>query len=368
MRVVNQLPLEPPSKETIRAGIPNAARYQPEPRLIRQVAMTRDDKGRAVTLAPDGSRRTLSPVLEAVHEALDQGLTVADTIELAKTRAPAHLRRMVRRYVRSYLLLLAEDDIVELDFDPPPEVFAGRYRRIRELGRGGMGIVDLAHDEADGNRPVVVKRAWGWSKPVEKADRSNRREGAILQRLDHPLIPKLTDHFESGGIMHLVRPFEDGDLIGRVPDAAKRTAIIRDLADAMASIHESGFLYLDAKPGNFLYRTDGRTVILDFGLVKPHVDGWRTTGRSPGGTRGYASPEAIAKTAVGIPSDIFSLGRVWYYMVTRRRAKLAWSCAEFDALLHEAGAAEAEMALIRRMCAPAIADRPATMREVLDAL
>jgi hypothetical protein len=203
----------------------------------------------------------------------------------------------------------------------PGTVLAERYTIERELGRGGMAIVFLAHDIRH-HRDVAVKVLRPQIASQLGAERF-LREIAIAARLTHPHILPLHDSGESGDMLYYVMPFVGGESLrerlereGPLPveDALR---IAREVADALAYAHAQGIVHRDIKPGNILLEA-GHAVVADFGIARALSSATGedlTTSGLAVGTPVYMSPEQVSGTRVDGRSDIYSLGCVLYEML-----------------------------------------------------
>jgi serine/threonine protein kinase len=203
----------------------------------------------------------------------------------------------------------------------------GRYRLIRRLGIGGMGVVWLAQDELGlGERFVALKFAH--TRP-DRTDLPTRlaRERKLLAALEHPNIARLYD----AGVtederLYLVLEYVEGLPLDqycqeRRASLARRLAVFVQVADAMVHAHEKRIVHRDLKPANVLVTAEGETKLLDFGVAKLLGDDSfsqlqlsRMTGMPL--TPEYASPEQILGEDIGFASDIYSLGVMLFELVT----------------------------------------------------
>jgi serine/threonine-protein kinase len=209
----------------------------------------------------------------------------------------------------------------------------GRYRLVRELGRGGMGTVWLA-ERIDGmlNRPVALKLPHGHWRP-DLAERM-AREREILAHLEHPNIARLYDAgLTDQGRPYLALEYVEGHpideyCIDRHLDLAARLRLFVQVANAVAYAHGKLVVHRDLKPANLFVTAAGDARLLDFGIAKLLSDDG--TGDSSRASRltemsgramtpDYASPEQILGEPLAITADIYSLGVVLYELLTGKR-------------------------------------------------
>jgi serine/threonine-protein kinase len=212
----------------------------------------------------------------------------------------------------------------EPDFLALQETLLGRYSLEREIGRGGMGVVYLAHEVAL-DRPVALKLLPP-AFAVQPALRERfLREARTAAKLSHPNIIPIHAVDEVDGFVFFAMAYIEGGTLGqrirtRGPMAPREASrILREVAWALAYAHAEGVVHRDVKPDNILLeRGSGRALVTDFGIA--HV------GQEPGltgagdvlGTAEFMSPEQASGEAVGPGSDIYSLGAVGYYVLTGR--------------------------------------------------
>ena len=215
-------------------------------------------------------------------------------------------------------------------------VIAGRYQIQREIGRGGMATVYLAHDIKH-DRQVAIKFIHAEVADGQATERF-RREIALLARLQHPNILPLYDSGEWNGALYYVMPYIGGESLrgrikreGRLPvDDAIRLA--REIADALAYAHAQGVIHRDIKPENVLL-SEGHALVGDFGIAHAVslAGGRRLTDAGFAiGTLSYMSPEQGSADPIDGRSDLYSLGCVFYEMLT---GKVPFSGATAIAIL-----------------------------------
>lgn len=200
---------------------------------------------------------------------------------------------------------------------------AGDYEILREIGRGGMGVVYEARQRRL-NRRVAVKMllAGAWARPDFKP--RFRAEAEAAARLRHPAIVTIHEVGELDGqpfiAMELVEGPSLAELIRHQPLPPARAArYVRLVAEAIAHAHESGVLHRDLKPSNILLDGSDRPRVTDFGLAK-QIDSDAALTR-PGevlGSPAYLPPEQVSGKSPTVTGDVYSLGAILYELLTAR--------------------------------------------------
>ncbi len=206
----------------------------------------------------------------------------------------------------------------------------GGYSLIRELGRGGTGVVYLAErSDETFHRQAAIKLVLPPANSAAVLARF-QQEREILASLDHPNIAKLLDAgVTEEGWPFFVMEFVDGQPIHRWCDERKltisqRLELFGGVIQAVRFAHQHLVVHRDLKPGNIFVTNDGVVKLLDFGIAK--VLATSKPGEAPatltlGGmmTPEYASPEQVNGTTITTLSDVYSLGVVLYELLTGHR-------------------------------------------------
>ncbi|MEZ4316867.1 MAG: protein kinase [Myxococcota bacterium] len=222
---------------------------------------------------------------------------------------------------------MAAGNLVEgVASDPAPGERIGAYEVVRTVARGGMATVLEVVDTRDGTTKglkLLIPLAH-----AEEAQSRFRREFRALSRLNHPNVLKV---YEWG--IHGDRPWFSMELvIGRdlrdevealeklqpADRFARVENILRQVARALAYIHERGMVHRDVTPGNIMVRPDGVTKIMDFGVVKEMGADLTAVGEVIG-TVAWMAPEQITSVDLDARADLYSLGCVLYLLLTGKR-------------------------------------------------
>jgi eukaryotic-like serine/threonine-protein kinase len=226
-------------------------------------------------------------------------------------------------------------ELVALSDDLPlprvGELVAGRYRVGRRLGEGGMGVVHEAVHEQLGRRCAIKflrRELAGRSRSLERF----QREAKLLGGMSHPHITQVLDfgHYRERS-PYIVMEFLDGhtlrDVLKREGPRAPALALtmLRQVTRAMAYAHDRGVVHRDLKPDNLMLVETGEDVcvkILDFGIAQHEEppDTRLTPSGAVLGTSHYMSPEqARGEKQLGAPADVYSLGVIFYELLSCRR-------------------------------------------------
>jgi len=209
----------------------------------------------------------------------------------------------------------------------------GRYRVTRVIGRGGMGVVYLAHDASLG-RNVALKLLPPEYTEDEERLRRFKHEARAASALNHPNILTVHELGEVEGIHFIAAEFVEGTTLrdrirGQAMKLSDAVDVAVQVANALEAAHSAGIIHRDIKPENIMLRSDGIVKVLDFGIAKlverkgmllesealtvPYLE---TTKGVVLGTPRYMSPEQTRGLALDGRTDIFSLGAVLYEIIT----------------------------------------------------
>ncbi len=205
----------------------------------------------------------------------------------------------------------------------------GRYKLLRVLGKGAMGVVYEGRDPVL-NRAVAVKTILTSElDPGTAKDYSMRfaREAQAVARLNHPNIVQVYDFGEEGEIAYIVMEFVRGRELKAAFDAGERFEIpetvrlMCELLDALEFAHNEGVVHRDIKPANVMVDVEGHAKLADFGVARisdPDQQGATQVGTMVG-TPAYMSPEQVQGHKIDRRTDIFSAGVVLYQFLTGQK-------------------------------------------------
>ncbi|MDF1664853.1 MAG: bifunctional serine/threonine-protein kinase/formylglycine-generating enzyme family protein, partial [Planctomycetota bacterium] len=219
------------------------------------------------------------------------------------------------------------------------QLFANKYLIVREIGRGGMGLV-LEAENVQTRTRLALKLCLADEYSIEEANRF-KREAQILAQLDHPNIVQVNEYGHDNGVpfytMELLKGWAFGkevesalDETGAGLDLDRVVECLAPIADALSYCHEKGVIHRDVKPDNvFIEAKTGRPVLIDFGIVKRDpkslgktLDGLSLSLTEAGtvlGTPAFMSPEQLDPKHFGeisAAADVWGLGATIFYGLT----------------------------------------------------
>jgi len=243
--------------------------------------------------------------------------------------------------------------------DPVAGRVWGDLKLIDELGHGGFGHVYRAWDDTLA-REVAVKII----KPRDAAHRADvLREGQMLARVKHPHVVTVFRAQQVGdevGItMELIKGLHLSDVVAHTgPMGAEEAAVIGvNLCQALAAVHGAGLLHRDVKTRNVMREAGGRIVLMDFGTGRDATSASLRPSSDLSGTPLYLAPELFAGGSASRASDLYSLGVLLFFLVTRKYPVEGITLADL-VMKHHAGE--------RRMLSDLRPDLPSAFVRVVD--
>lgn len=231
-----------------------------------------------------------------------------------------------------------EKQLLESDAKTLPQL--GRYQLLKRLGRGAMGIVYLGRDpklnrltaiktirfsdEVDDQRVTLIKEHF-------------YREAEVVAKLSHPNIVTIYDVGEDQDLSYLAMEYLEGESLEKytrpenLPPTSKSVDIICQVCDALDYAHRNGVIHRDIKPANIMMLNQGVIKVMDFGIARMTA-GTKTRTGIVKGTPYYMSPEQARGERLAGTSDIFSLGVVFYQLLT---GKLPFDGENMAAIMYQ---------------------------------
>jgi serine/threonine protein kinase/Tfp pilus assembly protein PilF len=203
-------------------------------------------------------------------------------------------------------------------------LLADRYRILSLLGQGGMGAVYKAEDVKLG-RLVAIKVI----RPELAADASVmqrfKQELILARDVTHPSVIRLYDIGDSGGIDFITMEYLEGEDLasllnrrGKLP-AGEASDIVTQVCAGLQAAHAKGIIHRDLKPGNIMREQSGRVVVMDFGLARTLETNSMTRSGALVGTYEYMSPEQAQSAPLDARSDLYTVGLIFYELLTGAR-------------------------------------------------
>jgi tetratricopeptide (TPR) repeat protein len=200
------------------------------------------------------------------------------------------------------------------------QVIAGRFQILEMLGLGGMGAVYKAYDR-DIDRVIALKCIRPELSKNQEIVQRFTQELLLARQIAHKNVIRIYDVRDSGGLKFITMEYLEGRDLGSVteergklpvPDAV---AIIRQVCSGLAAAHAEGVVHRDLKPSNIMLEKNGRVVVMDFGLARAQENKLTQTGAIMG-TFQYMSPEQAKGEKADARSDIFTVGIIFYELLT----------------------------------------------------
>jgi serine/threonine-protein kinase len=211
---------------------------------------------------------------------------------------------------------------------PQQTVLQDRYVVMQKLGQGGMGAVYRASDRRLSTVTWAVKEMSqsAISGPLERQQARDafRHEAEMLAALNHPNLPRVTDHFEQDGKAYLVMEYVPGETLlsflmreGLPQPQARVFEWARQLCDALDYLHTQSppIIFRDLKPANIMLAPNGQVKLIDFGIARLFKPG-QAKDTQAFGTIGYSAPEQYGKGQTDARSDVYSLGVLLHQLLT----------------------------------------------------
>ncbi len=208
----------------------------------------------------------------------------------------------------------------------------GQYQVIDKIGEGGMGAVYKAEDTTL-HRLVALKTLSGHLTEDEEAQERFVREAQSASSLNHPNITTVHEFIEDDDTRLICMEYIEGKTIRNMVESGivsvgKAIDIITQAAEALEAAHKKGILHRDVKSANIMVNMEGRVKVMDFGLAHLEERSQLTRTGTTMGTLSYSSPEQISGRTVDKRSEIFSLGVVFYELLTGKLPFAATNEAE----------------------------------------
>jgi Protein kinase domain len=267
----------------------------------------------------------IRPTLRAELEALDRALRSADGAIGRTAPGPAVPSVRDEATVRPGVDATVDLGSSKPPAEPPRVPYFGDYELIREIARGGMGVIFLAR-QISLNRPVALKMILA-GQLADEVDVKRFYTGAeAAANLDHPGIVPIYEVGRHEGQHYFSMGWVEGrSLAQRLADGPlpshQAAVLMAEVARALEYAHSHGVIHRDLKPGNILLDQDGRARVTDFGLAKKLESDSELTGSGQVmGTPSYMSPEQARgnHSEVGTAADVYALGATLYALLTGR--------------------------------------------------
>jgi tRNA A-37 threonylcarbamoyl transferase component Bud32 len=237
-----------------------------------------------------------------------------------------HIRRLREADQSSTIGSHAKTDEVSLleNALPGEKPRIGRYEILGELGKGSMGLVYKALDP-NINRLLAIKTIRFSDEFDEEVIQEIKerffREAQIAGKLSHPSIVTIYDVGEDGDLTYMAMEFLEGEDLEKFVSKnnllpfRRILDVLAKVADAVGFAHQAGVIHRDIKPANIMVLSNGGVKVTDFGIAKA-MSSTRTRTGVILGTPNYMSPEQIMGQKIDVRSDLFSLGVLFFQLLT----------------------------------------------------
>jgi DNA-binding NarL/FixJ family response regulator len=357
----------------------------PEDPRCEGIGLLREFRSRAsfpavLVVAEEGNELTAVRALQlGAVDYLPKRLLTPDRL---KTAVRLALRRVERRTSRRQAKLAGSGDHMGTPLEeaapppPPPADLVPGYTIRETIGESEKAVVYLAHSDALG-RDVALKVTNG--ETDEDQQQLLAREFEAVSRIHHPAVVELHDYGVHAGREYLAMDyFPRGDLKARMHQGISESEALRYvgyIASALRVVHHAGILHRDLKPPNVMLRENDDVVLIDFGLARNLEGGLQST--RTGVLRGspyYMSPEQALGEQLDARTDLYSLGIIFYEMLTGRKPFAGTSAIEV--LQEHVNAPVPQLPeryahyqpLLERLLAKSREERFASAEEVIEAL
>ncbi len=280
-----------------------------------------DDEMRDIiyNLGLDYERKRMINKAISVYEYIDKG---DEGFKDLNERIPKLKKVISSLPLGAYQGRKEEKIVVSDDLEVKPTV--GRYEILMELGKGAMGTVYKGRDPKI-NRLLAIKTIRFSDEFEENQLQEIKerffREAELAGKLSHPGVVAIYDVGEDYDLTYMAMEFLDGEDLdkyckkGNLLPIRKILDIIAETADALEYAHKNGVIHRDIKPANIMLLRNGRIKVTDFGIAKS-MSSSKTRSGIILGTPNYMSPEQIMARMIDARSDIFSLGVVFFQLLT----------------------------------------------------
>lgn len=248
-------------------------------------------------------------------------------LEALICRLDSEINQQIERSLSRVHMTTAPDQVgvshMPTAFMNVASVLESRYQVLKELGRGGMGIVFQAYDKQLKEQVAIKILSPMLSNDPDALERL-KREVSAARRITHPGVIRIHDIAETGGLNYVSMEFFQGsslkDYVRQQGALSPRTAflIASQVCDALEAAHRHGVIHRDLKSQNVLINSHNQVKIIDFGLARTeYLEGMTATGLIMGSPE-YMAPEQVAGKRVDERADIYSLGIILYELFTGR--------------------------------------------------